>query len=311
LQAYYDRINIEDFFIVNTGTIDQWDLEFQHDFRWGESQLVSWGLNYRFTNFNAPATIAASFPNEDTHLYSFFVHDEITLIPKTWNLILGSKFEQNEFSGFEVQPNIRTVWTPDPKHTLWAAASRAVRIPTQLEDGGKLNLDGVVGPVPPVPPGCPAAFNCILRQEGDPDFDAEEVLAFEVGYRQQISPKLSFDVTGFLNLYDNLGDNVFGPLVVERLPVFLPTFIPGQLVQIINRGNALEGEVSGVELTAEWKPFNRWRLTGSYSYIKIDLRTKEGVVVVDPVTGNIKTEDLKFLFQRGKNSFRTFRILED
>ena len=280
LQAYYDRTNIEDFFIVNTGTIDQWDLEFQHDFRWGESQLVSWGLNYRFANFNAPPTIAANFPNEDTHLYSFFVHDEITLVPKTWSLILGSKFEHNEFSGFEVQPNIRTVWTPDPEHTLWAAVSRAVRIPTAAEDGAQANVAGAVGPAPP--PGCPFPTTCILRQVGDPDFDVEEVLAFEVGYRQQVSPKLSFDVTGFLNLYDDLGDNVPGTT----------TFPPPFLVQTITRGNALEGEVAGVELTAEWKPFDRWRLAGSYSYIKIDLRVKEGLVF--PFTGgsqsNLKTE---------------------
>jgi len=289
LQAYYDRINVEDFFIVNTGTIDQWDLEFQHDFRWGESQLVSWGLNYRFANFNAPPTIAANIPNEDTHLYSFFVHDEITLVPKTWSLILGSKFEQNQFSGFEVQPNIRTVWTPDPEHTLWAAVSRAVRIPFVLEDGGQLNVSGqvVLVPVPnpfPPPPFVLVPTNVILRQVGDPDFEAEEVLAFEVGYRQQISPKLSFDVTGFLNLYDNLGDNLFGALIPEATP-------PPDAVQFIFRGNALEGEVAGVELTAEWKPFDRWRLAGSYSYIKIDLRAKEGVVVLDPVGGNLKTED--------------------
>ena len=139
---------------------------------------------------------------------------------------------------------------------------------------------GPTGAPPPLPPF--VTINGILRQEGDPDFDAEEVLAFEVGYRQQVSPKLSFDVTGFLNLYDDLGDNVPG---TTTFPPPLP------LVQTITRGNALEGEVAGVELTAEWKPFDRWRLAGSYSYIKIDLRTIEGVVVVDPVTGNIKTED--------------------
>jgi len=286
LQAYYDRIVSKDFFIIDKATADQLDLEFQHDFRWGESQLVSWGLNYHFTDFNIRPSLSFIFSNQDTNLFGFFVHDEITLVPETWSLILGSKFEHNEFSGFEVQPNIRTVWTPDPEHTLWAAVSRAVRIPTAAEDGAQANVAGAVGPAPP--PGCPFPTTCILRQVGDPNFDAEEVLAFEVGYRQQISPKLSFDVTGFLNLYDNLGDLVTGTAFVEVNP---PPF-PGQLVQPFPRANALEGEVSGVELTAEWKPFDRWRLSGSYSYIKIDLRVKEGLVF--PFTGgsqsNLKTE---------------------
>jgi len=53
---------------------------------------------------------------------------------------VGSKFEHNGYTGFEYQPNVRLVWTPQPRHAAWAAVARAVRIPSRADDDVRLDL---------------------------------------------------------------------------------------------------------------------------------------------------------------------------
>ena len=56
-----------------------------------------------------------------------FVQDEIELSADKLYLTLGSKFEENDYTGSEIQPNIRLSWHTSETDTLWAAISRAVR----------------------------------------------------------------------------------------------------------------------------------------------------------------------------------------
>ena len=66
----------------------------------------------------------------DTHFYSGFLQDNITLIPDRFHVILGSKFEHNIYTGFEIQPNFRFLLTLNEYQTFWGAISRAVRTPS-------------------------------------------------------------------------------------------------------------------------------------------------------------------------------------
>lgn len=261
-RAYYDRVKSKS---AETGRriIDQADLDFQHDFRLGKKQNISWGLNYRFVSFNQEDTIRVVGTSPKTHRFGFFIHDEITLIPQKWNLILGSKFSHNQFSGFEVQPNIRTVWTPHPKHTLWAAISRAVRIPSLGEDSLNDTRAGFVGP---------GSVNVVSRIIADGRTNAEDLLAYEVGYRTKISPEISLDIAAYMNQYDNLTFLKLGTPFPEAIPA------PAHLVSPLIFESGLEGESYGVELNAEWKPFQDWLLAGSYSYNQVDIRSVPSLV---------------------------------
>jgi iron complex outermembrane recepter protein len=261
VQAYYDRATKKDGIIPVV--INQADLDFQYDFRVGERQAVSWGLSYHFSNFDIPLGIQLFRVPPDNQLFGFFVHDEITLIPKTWSVILGSKFEYNEFSGLEIQPNIRTAWTPHPKHTLWAAVSRSSRIPGATEDGLKFNVSGANI----------AGFPFVVRITGDGRTEAEKLLAYEAGYRAQIQENFSFDIAGYVFQYDNLIDFITGAPFTETVPG--PTHTVSPLIY----ENALEGEVFGVEVSADWRPLDFWRLAGSYSYNTIDLRLTTNSVI--------------------------------
>src|SRR5437762_14146703 len=106
-------------------------------------------------------------------------------------LTLGSKFEHNDYSGFEIQPNIRLAWTPTTNQTVWGAISRAVRSPSRLDSDIRIR-----SPLssPTFPPGSFTVF------QGNPDFDSEKLTAFEIGYRDQPHRQLSVDLGTFYNL---------------------------------------------------------------------------------------------------------------
>ena len=165
------------------------------------------------------------------------------------------------------------MWTPDKNNTFWAAVSRAVRTPNVTEEKGFVNR--IVVPFAPTPNPC--TVGCIfIRETNDGRTEAEELLAFEAGYRHKIpSRNLSFDITGYYFDYDNLITSInLGD------PVFDPSFLPDNvLIQDTLNANVLEGEVYGVELSAEWKPFRNWRLSGSYGYMMADIKNKLSVPI--------------------------------
>src|SRR3989442_180001 len=64
-----------------------------------------------------------------------------------------SKFEHNDYTGFEYHPTGRLLWTPPKRQTFWAAVSRAVRTPTLSEDAiGTRQLP--ISTAPPTELGC-------------------------------------------------------------------------------------------------------------------------------------------------------------
>jgi iron complex outermembrane recepter protein len=97
---------------------------------------------------------------------------------------------------------------------------------------------------------------------GNPEFDSERLLAYELGHRWQASSNLSFDLALFYNDYDRLASLEAGAPFID--PDTGQTVIP-----ILNR-NLTRGRSLGGELLVEWQPTDHWRLSGSYS--GIDLR---------------------------------------
>src|SRR5439155_6846093 len=134
VQTYYDR-SFRELPQVFKETRDTYDLDFQHRFPLWERHDVVWGAGYFVTADNVDDTYSVAWEpsHRATQLFSGFVQDEISLIPERMALTLGSKFEHNDYSGFEIQPNIRLAWTPTTNQTVWGAISRAVRSPSRLD----------------------------------------------------------------------------------------------------------------------------------------------------------------------------------
>ncbi len=128
LQMYYDNTTISD----NSLFVDHqniFDLDFQQGFHVGDSQQFVWGLGYRSIRDRNDSSFSVSLqPNQLTlNHFSAFLQDEISLADNRLHLTFGSKFEHNDFTGFEVQPNARLLWTLTPNQSIWTAVSRAVR----------------------------------------------------------------------------------------------------------------------------------------------------------------------------------------
>ena len=116
-----------------------------------------------------------------------FVQDEIAVTPAMF-VTLGSKFERNDYTGFEVQPTVRLRWSRGERQTVWGAVSRAVRLPTRLDT----DLRILPGPTSQT------------EIRGNENFRAESAVAYESGYRVRPHARVSVDVAAFVNRYDDL-----------------------------------------------------------------------------------------------------------
>jgi iron complex outermembrane receptor protein len=262
LQMYYD----------NTTTVDKslfvdhqnvFDMDFQHGFHVGDSQQFVWGLGYRSILDRNDSSFTVSLrPNQvSLNQFSAFLQDEISLIDNRLRLTLGSKFEHNDFTGFEVEPNARLLWTLSPNQSVWTAVSRAVRTPALTEEGLRLNS----AVIPPGTPANPAPLPAVVAVFGSHQFNSEDLLAYELGYRVQATSNLSLDLATFYNHYSNLRTAEPGTPFVEGSPA------PTDIVIPFVAGNKMSGGTYGLELFADWKVIPKWRLTGSYSYLQMDI----------------------------------------
>jgi len=245
LNFYYDRSERCEAFEEEIR--DTWDIDFQHRFAAGERHDIIWGLGYRYSadDFDNMYNIIIDPDSRHDDLFSAFVQDEIMLLENRLWLTLGSKFEHNDYSGYEIQPNARLFWAPHPKHKLWATVSRAVRTPSRVEHDMTVTA-AVLPPFPPVP------FPIALTVKGDSDYDPEELMAYELGYRILPSKSLSIDLTLFYNDYDKLRSTELAQPVFNGVYIEQPLFFD----------NKLKGETYGAELATAWQAaaWCRWDL---------------------------------------------------
>jgi len=260
LQAYIDHAVLRANSVVNEKHTTV-DVDFQHRAQVGSRQDVVWGLGYRWAEDSIDTDwvlLKIDPTSQSSQLFSAFVHDEITLAPERWKLMLGSKLEHNSYTGFEIQPNARLLWTPTPVDTLWASVSRAVRTPSRGERYAQVNQ----GVIPPFSARNPTPVPIWLQIVPNPNLDSEKLLAYEVGYRTQVTPFLSFDTTAFYNHYQDLRS-------VSSLASIMG-FTPGMhLVNTVVTDNNLVATTQGLEFAADWHMANWWRLQGAYTYFEM------------------------------------------
>jgi iron complex outermembrane receptor protein len=275
LQMYYDNTNIADNSLF-TDHEAVYDIDFQHDLHVGESQEFVWGLGYRsIQDTNGSSFTVSLRPNHSSlNQYSGFVQDEVSLFDKRLRVTLGSKFEHNDFTGFEVEPNIRFVGILSANQSIWAAISRAVRTPALTEEGLQLNEAVIPAGAPPFSSPLPVVESIL----GSSQFRSEDLLAYEVGYRVQATSTFSADIATFYNSYSNLRSAEPGTPFVEGSP------IPTNVVIPFVASNKMGGGTYGAELFADWRVVPKWRLVGSYSYLQMNIEKNKDSL--DPTPDN-------------------------
>lgn len=266
LQMYYDRV--ERGYDEPDILRDTFDVDFQHRFQLAPRLELLWGLGYRFTKdaVDGQWLFTLDPDSREDHLFSAFVQSELVLIEDRLRLVAGSKFEHNDYTGAEVQPSLRLLWTPHERHTLWAAVSRAIRMPSRIEHDGFVVTDLL-------PPGSlfPGSPLLALAMDGNDDLDADELLAWEVGYRIRLDDSLAIDLAAFYNDYRTLGTVLPGSIQD------MPGPPPFKLVPFPLR-NEMHGETYGGELSLDWRVRPGWRLAAAYSYLDVQLHLDEPAI---------------------------------
>lgn len=250
---YYDRTHLLDPFAASPyqpfgyliDNLDTYNLDVQHRFWIGPRQQLVWGFGYRLIDDRVAqqAPNFGFFPaNERQNLYNLFAQDEISLTRHT-HLILGSKVEHNDYTGWEFEPTLRLRWSVSERQTLWAAISRAVRTPSRLD------RDLAEPAIPPV------------LVAGSDAFRSETVVTDEVGYRGQMSSQLSASVSLYFSEYDHLRGITTTPVTLFPL---LTT-------------NSLEATTYGAEFALDYSVFTWWTLHAGYTWLHEDVRVKPGL----------------------------------
>ncbi|MEA2011889.1 MAG: TonB-dependent receptor [Verrucomicrobiota bacterium] len=232
---------------------DTGEIDFQHSLKLSEKQNIIWGLTYRFSTDDIkdrPPFLTVDNESQDDHLFAGFMQTTISLIPDELDLTLGSKFEHNDYSGFEYSPSVRLAYTPDETQCIWAAVSRAVRTPSRIEYGARSQI-------PPIT-GIPQSFLV-----GNSGVGSEKLHSYELGYRKQIFKNLSLDITTFYNQYHDLQS--------LETSVDFPNFRT-----LTNVDNQMSGEAYGTELSIQCRLLDWWRLKFSYAYMQMCLHPDSG-----------------------------------
>ncbi len=246
IQLYYDHTQRD--FVIAEEIRDTIDIEFKHHWNPPGAHDIVWGTGYRCTEDDIEGTIPISFTpsSRADELWSAFVQDDINIIKdKVW-VTLGSKFEHNDYSDFEVQPSIRLRYKPTDKQIIWAAVSHAVRTPSRSDHDLVANLGTV---------DVPGGFPVMTQMLGDERFDSEKLIAYEVGYRLHPNERLSLDLATYYNVYEDIRSLNPDPT----------------RPWIISFGNSTGGNTYGYELQATWQATRNLKVFAAYTFLNMDL----------------------------------------
>jgi iron complex outermembrane receptor protein len=256
LQAYYDHTSWQaPHFGETRSTVD---LDFVHGLGLPARQRLVWGLGARWS----PSEFSQTVPSldfdprhENATLFSAFVQDEIQIVPNTLTVTGGTKIERNNYTGVEIQPSARVLWTPNPKQTVWAAVTRAVRPPSRIERSIRLSSFATTLSGVPI----------FIEVDGNASFDSERLVGYEGGYRTLIVPDTYVDFAIFHHQHDGLATLANGGTAVEVSPLRGILKLPYV--------NGVDGSANGFEIAPDWRRFTHWQVKGSYSYLHLDLHS--------------------------------------
>jgi iron complex outermembrane recepter protein len=254
LQAFADHTSRREYLLDHERTTI--DVDFQHRQALGARHDIVWGTGYRrgHTLLTNSEMVRFADTHRDDWLFSGFGEDEIAVVPERLMFTLGMKVEHNGYTGLELQPNVRALWSPSERESLWAAVTRGVRTPSLLENGANVDVSAAPGPQ-----GLPIVIAVV--GQGVPQ--AERLWASEAGYRRQW-PTVSLDLSVFRNSYAHLSS------LAPATPEFVAAAIPFVRVPYLIAAD-LQGTGYGVEAAGTWRARQGWTLTAGYTFLALDL----------------------------------------
>ncbi len=249
IKAYTDYTSRNDSPVIKQEIFTN-DFDIQTQYDWGiHSFIAGGGVRYIMDDLTNSQYLSYSSPNSSVTILNTFIQDKIALIQDKLFLTLGSKFDYNDYTNFEIEPNARLSYQINSSHSVWAAVSQAVRTPTRGEDG----FNALSITIPGAPLGT-------INVTGNNSYGSEKLTAYEIGYRGDLSSNVFIDVSAFYNDYSDLRTS---------------EFINGSTMASFN--NAY-GEIYGVEAYSVIGVTDKWDLKPGYALLKQNLHTKPGAV---------------------------------
>ena len=227
---------------------DTVDLEYRRWLDWSPGNDLMWGVQYDHTGDDVDNGPVLQFdPASRTwDTLNAFVQNTTELVDDRLFLMLGTKFTQHSFIGFQTQPAARLWWTPSERQTLWMAVSRPIRVPSRFEENGLLIFGYADRGL--LTTGVADGVILQLALAGNEDLRPEKLLAWELGHRIRINDRWAIDTNLFHNDYQRL--------------IGVPPAVFGQFT------DAGSGATWGGSVAVTAQLTDRWRMEGSYSALR-------------------------------------------
>jgi iron complex outermembrane receptor protein len=264
LQSYFDRT-------VRTGialgeTRNTIDIDFVQHLHLPAGQKFAWGGGLHWSPYQVVGLtpVETLIPASATdHNHTAFLQDEIPLGSRV-SLTAGAKLQHNNYSGFDIQPSGRLLWTPREHQSAWLGVTRAVTTPSDLEED--FQLTGPAGPA------------TYIRVAGNHRFQSEDVIGYEAGYRTLVRDRVFLDLAAFRNQYSRL-QSFSAPML---------STVGGDTYITIEYQNEIGGTTSGFEIAPQVALTSWWRVNTSYSYLDSDFHAN-GPTSNISATGSVST----------------------
>jgi iron complex outermembrane receptor protein len=263
----YTDITVDDL-KGGTNTMDA-DLEYGAEQNGIHRMTMGIGSRYYWDDISSGTNTSIDRLRRYTFAANGFVQDRITLSEDSTYLTLGTKLDLLSNSQVEVQPTIRLLRTYEDME-FWGAISRAVRADTRWQRSGsyRINVRGEEYTV-----------------YAPDSLSTEKLISYEAGYRQRVTSDLHWDMSVYINEYDELIMLVYD-----------------KSTRSASLDNSLKGTSYGLETFLEWDA-NEWlAFTPSASVIYQNIygneksplgnsMPEEGVAYELKVQTRIKTTD--------------------
>lgn len=271
-QAYIDHTDRDAPLYKEKRTTYSFDLQHQRTF--GRHEVVTGGW-LRANRYDLSGSERLTFVGDidGDRVISVFIQDDISIVPDKFSIEVGLKLENNELSQdtLEYMPTVRALWKPAEQHTVWAAATRAVRTPSPADLGTAIT--DINSPIAPGDPANPFPLPLRAGSNGNPDFKSESNVAVELGMRGQLSENLSYDIALFEMQYKDIRSLV--PTDVQCNPsgtsVFVDPFClatSDSVIAVSTFSNANDTRTRGGEISLDWMPFEQLRFRTAVSYAR-------------------------------------------
>jgi iron complex outermembrane receptor protein len=248
VQAFLDyTARSEPSMVVRRRTLD---VDFQQHRKLLSRNDIVWGAGYRHSNILAGGPgMKLVRDSNGSSILSAFVQDEIA-VSERFHMTLGTKLQYDTVTQLQLQPTVRLLFKANQRQTIWAAATSAVRTPSEVELYGRLTVRAI-------PDGRGNALLVVLT--GNRELRPERVETYELGYRWQVTPDVALDATTFHNRMRDLTE------ASNQQPYLDPNGRMTVPLQFYNRRN---GHATGAEFFLTNAVTAGWNVALGYSFLE-------------------------------------------